>query len=718
MRRDEVLPKLQNVKRNSNGWSAQCPAHNDQRNSLSVSESDGKILLHCHAGCSFESICGALKLEKQRSSHVTATYDYVDEQGELRYQVCRTVPKSFFRRRPDGKGGFIFNTEGVPRLLYKLPELLTADLSAIVFIPEGEKDVDALRELGQVATCNPGGAGKWRDEYSETLRGRHVVILPDNDKTGRDHAEGVARSLLSMAESIKIVELPGLAEKGDVSDWLKAGGTIEGLLDLIEDAPLYVPTEGTSVEEAQGLIVIAREADLFHTSFGDAYATFKTPQGHLQTCAVDSQEFRQWLTYRCWQTERRTPRKEDINTTINAAQGLARYEGQERPVHTRLAAHAGVIYLDLCDKEHVVQVSSDGWQIINADDAPVRFRRAKGLQPLPSPIAGGDVKLLRRFVNLASDEDFILLVAWLVAALRGDAMKFPVLSLTGEQGSAKSTVSLMLRMLIDPNVAPLRNSVRNQWDATIAANNSWCVILNNLSELPQWLSDTLCCIADGIGFAARTHHTMTEETLFQAARPIILNGITDIATRADLLDRSVCLHLPAISKEKRVDDAVLFSEFEQARPLILGSLLNGVCAALRNLPHVHLKKLPRMADFAKWATAAESGLGFEAGAFMAAYNRNRNAASESALEASPVATVLLSYVRERGEVTVSLTTLLSALGTQFSEGKVPSDFPKSTNKLAAELRRCMPHLRAAGLTIADAGREGGKGSKMMTFSFG
>jgi hypothetical protein len=133
---------------------------------------------------------------------------------------------------------------------------------------------------------------------------------------------------------------------------------------------------------------------------------------------------------------------------------------------------------------------------------------------------------------------------------------------------------------------------------------------------------------------------------------------------------------------------------------------------------VQIKKLPRMADFAKWATAAEGGLGLDAGAFMAAYKRNRSAASDAALEASPVATVLMSYVRDRGEVTLSLTALLSALATQFTEGKLPSDFPKSTNKLAAELRRCAPHLRAAGMVISDAGREGGKGSKMMTFSFG
>jgi len=720
----DVLPKLENKKRSGAGWTAKCPAHDDERNSLSVNERDGRVLLHCHAGCTFPDIIGRLNMETQKPQDVI-TYNYHDEQGRLLFQQCRRAPKMFFSRRPDGAGGFVNGLNGTRRVPYRLPELVEAEPSHIVFVVEGEKDVDNLTAAGALATTNPGGAGKWRDEYNETLKGRPVVILPDNDKPGREHAEKVARSLFGVASSVKVVELPGLQEKGDVSDWLAAGGKIGQLYELAEAAQEYAPDEerpapGKAEEETHGaaLLDIARGAELFRTPFGDTYATFKTPQGQGHTCAIDSQEFRAWLTYEYWRREQKAPRKEELSAAINAAHGLARFEGEERPAYTRLAAHEGRFYLDLCDRERrVIEIDGERWQIISAEDAPVRFRRPKGMLPLPEPASGGDVQLLRRFVNLSSDEDFILLLAWLAAALRGDGIKFPVLSITGEQGSAKSTISVMLRALIDPNVAPLRNSVRNQWDATLAANNSWFVVFNNLSELPQWLSDTLCCIADGIGFAARTHHSMTEETLFQAARPIILNGITEIATRADLLDRAVHLHLPAILREKRQDDAILFSEFERARPLILGGLLNGVCAAIRNLPDVKLAKLPRMADFAKWATAAESGLGLDKGAFMLAYGRNRNAASAAVLDASPVAPALLNYVRAQGTVTISYQELLTALTAQFSEGKPPSDFPKSTNKLAAELKRCAPHLRAAGLEWSDAGREHGKGSKMMTFNF-
>jgi len=722
----EILNQLQGVKRNGNSHTARCPAHDDQRNSLSVSVgTDERVLLHCHAGCTYEAIRAAINIVAPRPNgqdNVAAVYDYTDEHGNLLFQACRTKPKGFFQRRPDGNGGFVNGLNGTRKVLYRYPELLAADPSVTVFIVEGEKDADRLSALGLLATTNASGACKWSDKYNEVLRGRRVVILPDNDAPGRQHAEKVMHALSGITDSVKVVELPELPEKGDVSDWLDAGGTVARLLELAdatvetESKPTQPPDQ--QPQDANLLLNIIRQAELFRTPFGETYATFKSPSGHSQTCAIDSLEFRQWLAYVYLCQEKRAPRKEDLSSALNAAQGLARYEGEERNVFTRLAAHDGKFYLDLCDAERrVIEISGDGWKPISAEDAPVRFRRPKGMLPIPMPAPGGDVRALRHFINVGSDEDFALLVAWLIAALRGDATKFPVLSLTGEQGSAKSTVSLMLRTLIDPNVAPLRNTVRNQWDATIAASNAWCVALNNLSELQQWLSDTLCCIADGIGFAARTHHSMTEETLFQAARPIIVNGITDIATRADLLDRSVCLHLPTIPKEKRADDAALLAYFEEARPLILGGLLNGVCGAIRNLPQVKLKRLPRMADFAKWATAAESGLGFDTGSFMAAYNRNRNAASEAALEASPVAGALLSYVRENGTATLSIADLLSALAAQFGEGKAPSDFPRSTRKLAAELKRCAPHLRAAGLVMSDVGRESGKGAKMMAFSF-
>ena len=203
---------------------------------------------------------------KKMKTITIAEYDYVDERGELLYQVCRTEPKGFFQRQPLEQGGWKNNLEGIRRVPYRLPELLAADASVTVFICEGEKDVDILLEFGLMATTNAGGAGKWREEYNEHLRGRSVVILPDNDEPGRKHAESVARSLSQIAASVKVVNLPGLSEKGDVGDWLKAGGTVEQLQELVVSAETFTPAID-AVESYSGNVIIQSAADLLEREF-------------------------------------------------------------------------------------------------------------------------------------------------------------------------------------------------------------------------------------------------------------------------------------------------------------------------------------------------------------------------------------------------------------------------------------------------------------------
>jgi hypothetical protein len=173
---------------------------------------------------------------------IVQTYNYHDETRNLLFQVCRMEPKDFRQRKPDGNGGWTWSTKGVRRVLYRLPELLAADPGQPVFVVEGEKDADRLATLRLIATTNPGGAGKWQEEFSEFLPQRRVVILPDNDQTGRKHASDVARSVRRVVESVKVVELPGLPDKGDVSDFLNAGGTVEHLLRLVDAAPEWTPT--------------------------------------------------------------------------------------------------------------------------------------------------------------------------------------------------------------------------------------------------------------------------------------------------------------------------------------------------------------------------------------------------------------------------------------------------------------------------------------------
>lgn len=218
------------------GWIALCPAHDDRNPSLSLNETeDGRILVKCHAGCEQAVVIAALKARglwperpRKPSRQIIVTYDYKDECGNLLYQVVRTEPKGFFQRRPDGKGGWV-NRKSPRQVLYRMPEVVEAP---IVFIVEGEKDAETLRDLGFVATTNAGGAGaRWLPEFTEALAGREVIVIPDNDQPGRDRAARIARALIGRVTRLVILELEGAK---DVTDWIEKGHGEFELIKLVE----------------------------------------------------------------------------------------------------------------------------------------------------------------------------------------------------------------------------------------------------------------------------------------------------------------------------------------------------------------------------------------------------------------------------------------------------------------------------------------------------
>ena len=243
----------------------------------------------------------------------------------------------------------------------------------------------------------------------------------------------------------------------------------------------------------------------------------------------------------------------------------------QRRVYLRTATHEGRIYISLCDDaRRVVEVDSEGWRILN-DPPEVRFRRTRTAKPLPEPVGGDpreNIGVLRRFLNV-EERDFVLCVAWLLAALR-DTGPYPLLVLTGEQGSAKSTAAKLLRSLVDP-VRP-----GSERDAAIAARNGHVLIYDNLSGLPAWFSDTLCRLSTGEGYATRRLYTDYEEAVIEASRPVILNGIENPSVRGDLAERSITIRLAPIAAEARLTESALMTTFEEAAPSILGSLLTGL----------------------------------------------------------------------------------------------------------------------------------------------
>jgi hypothetical protein len=263
------------------------------------------------------------------------------------------------------------------------------------------------------------------------------------------------------------------------------------------------------------------------------------------------------------------------------------------------------------------KIGPDGWRVNGCP--PVRFRRPAGMLPLPVPERGGSIEALLPFLNLSSRNDFVIVMAWLLAALRARG-PYPLLAISGEQGSAKTVLSKMLKALIDPNAAPVRALPRDERELMIAAN-SYLLAFDNLSGLPARFSDALCRLASGGSFAVQQLYSDEDEVLFQATRPLLVNGIEDIVTRADLADRGVFLTLGPIVEQHRRSETELWREFERARPRILGAVFDAAVRGLQILPRIRLSSLPRMADFALWATACETAL-WTAGTLARAYDAN------------------------------------------------------------------------------------------------
>jgi hypothetical protein len=354
------------------------------------------------------------------------------------------------------------------------------------------------------------------------------------------------------------------------------------------------------------------------------------------------------------------------------------------------------IYLDLDnDAWQAIEVKPTGWRVVS--DPPVRFRRARGMLPLPIPVSGSLCQL-RQFVNAGSDQNWILLVAWLMAALSPSG-PYPILILQGEQGTGKSTVARALRMLVDPSTPPLRTVPRDERDLMIAANNSWVISLDNLSGVQQWLSDALCRLSTGGGFATRELHTDSEEILFDATRPIILNGIDDIAGNADLADRSLIVTLPQVSEENRIPEKTFWREFSLAQPSILGAFLNAVSAAVGNLEHVRIPRLPRMADFARWVCAASPALPFSPEEFLQAYSDNRRESIYASIESSPVAVSIQGLTAAEdweGTATDLLQALSGHVSDEIRKGKA---WPKDARTMSGKVRRLAPLLRQSGVDV-------------------
>ncbi|MDQ3011730.1 MAG: hypothetical protein M3X11_13610, partial [Acidobacteriota bacterium] len=461
---------------------------------------------------------------------------------------------------------------------------------------------------------------------------------------------------------------------------------------------------------SQQLIQIAEEgAELFRDPGGECFASILIAS-HRETYKLSSRDFNEWLGGHFFDTTGCAASDDKVKEAVRILRHKAKRAGVF-DVHIRVAEHESAIYLDLVnDTWQQVFVSEDGWKVIESADSPVRFRRAGGMLALPTPTRDGSLQELRALLNLDDNnkDEWALILGWLAGSFKPcnvTRFAYPLLAVHGEQGSAKSTACRFIRRLIDPNKADLRSTPKSEEDLAIAADHGRVLAFDNLTYFSDSMSNALCRIATGGGFATRELFTNEGEVIFDSQRPVIINGIAEVVSKSDLLDRSLLIYLPRIPANKRKLDRKLDAEFAKARPSILGALLNAVSKGLGELRKgVELAEPPRLADFAEWVVACESGLGLEKGAFLSAYARNQEKANGLAIEASPVAQAVTGMIEECKDWQGTPGALLKILnGRIIASGENPKTkhgWPASPKGLSAKLHELAPNLRRCEIEIA------------------
>src|SRR5262245_16110901 len=444
------------------------------------------------------------------------------------------------------------------------------------------------------------------------------------------------------------------------------------------------------------LVDLARATglELFHTPDGEPFAIVPADD-HQETWPIRSTGFKLWLRRIYFSTIQGTANTQAVEDALSTLEGQALFDGHQDDAHLRLAEADGRIYLDLADQFwRVVEIAGTEWRVL--DRSPVRFRRPRGGRALPVPIRGGKLDAFRE-LRTDDDDTWRRGAGWPDGPLRA-GRPFPVLARHGEQGAAKSTLAKMLRQMVDPNEADLRPCPRDEYDLILAARNGWIIGFDNVSEIKPWLSDVLCRVATGIGFGRRQLYTDGDEVLMAVKRPIVLNGIEDVAVNGDLIDRAIVATLPRIEEDRRREEDELWSAFAAAHPALLGALLDITAGALAGFPDVQLSRKPRMADFARWVTAAEPTLGWKSESFLHSYRHNRSRAATTALESSLVVDPLLGLLKDTPRYEGTISELLRQLCDQVQDRTVRADkWPKDATRLSGELRRLAPALRRAGV---------------------
>jgi hypothetical protein len=479
--------------------------------------------------------------------------------------------------------------------------------------------------------------------------------------------------------------------------------------------PEKIKNKTTGENDDEGEKPASKSAATRLVEFTEAFTFFHDRQdrpfvrleinAHTEIWPVESTRFRKLLARTYYQQTKKAINRNALSDAVTTLAGKACHDGNEEAVLLRVAPHDENILIDLCDDGwRVVEVTPDGWRIL--DKSPVAFIRTGSMQSLPEPVqGGGSIAPLWKLLNV-TEAQRPLVAGGLLNAFHPDGPYY-VVNYVGEQGTAKTCMARIHRQLVDPNENPLRSPPKEERDLLAQAASNRCVALDNLSSLPAWQSDAICRLSTGGGHSARELYTDLEEISLAVKRPVILNGIEDVATRPDLAERCLQIELETIPEEKRISEKDLWRRFDKHWPVIFSGILDALVCALREQPKIKLDSLPRMADAALWATAGEISFGWRRGTFMQAYRRNLDEGAIASVEAHPVGVAIRQLLEIQNQWSGTPAQLLETLNALVSEEEQrrARTWPSNTRALGHCLRRLAPALRRAGIDYQRPPRE-------------
>ena len=573
---------------------------------------------------------------------IERTYDYHNPDGTLRFQVVRfTVPpgaeKSIVQRRPDPvqPGQWLWNLKGVQPVLYHLPELRAADRETWVWIVEGEKDVDRLRRLGLVATTNSQGAGKWRQYYNRELRDRRVSVIPDNDRAGLDHAHDVARSVYPHAREVKLIELQGLPDKGDVSDWFDQGHTVAELTEVLDRTPPYEPPRDTSGQVTPGepdwqvsrlRPHAVRITELLGThgylvNGSDVAYFFDQDTRKLVPLDKDERDLRILLAHR-YQINRQDPLYSYLLEHVLVE---AHTRGQHSVVRqfSYYDIEVNVVYLDM-GAGRVLRIGDDDIRIRDNGADGVLFTPMPDQEPWdylpdhPDRLIYDKVIAPTNFTDegvFSVVDQRLLLELWLVSMAFESMMPTKILAMAvGPGESGKSTLLRTCgRLLIGPDfdVDSILQDQKGEEDFWVNLSHSFFVAYDNVDQFVRWLPDALATVATGVRRSKRQLHTTNVLNRFKISCMIGVTARTPTVSlrREDVASRTLLFSLKPL-KSKRAEYDIQ-AEVSVLRDQLMSDYAHTVQRTLR-VPLDDVKVADpsmRMADFARVATRIGRGLG-------------------------------------------------------------------------------------------------------------